>query len=426
MPDAPGLTQRTSNRASRARGLAWRGFALLLVGVLACTGIGPGAGEGGVAPSAPDAAHADSRASDAAAATSGNLAAPSFGHASLAWADEGSTRPETAYELQQRIEAVQADYSQAQQQAEEAARLVSEHKERVDQIEREIPRQQERSARATRDLYKLQQQSVSVVTLLVSAGSLQEFLSHLEYVTRITDANFAEINRLAQLKDELDTTREELEASQAQAEARVDEVRMTLEAAQEAQAEAQRRLEEEARLEAEAAANAKQLEEQPRDNTEGGVPAGGNSPAPAPDPEPEPEQPTTPSGPSAVDPPSSSDEATFVAKWAPRIDAYLAGSPMAGQGESFARAAYAYNVDPRFSPAIACTESGKGRYCFLPHNAWGWGSCSWESWEEAIDDHVRGLANGYGYTISVEGAKKYCPPNWEFWYNNTSSQMDLI
>ncbi len=394
MQSTRGWAQGDCHLAPGARSMARRFLALLLAGVLACAGAIPGAGAG----------------------------------MGIAWADEGESRPETAYELQQRIEAVQTDYSEAQRQAEEAARLVSEHKERVDQIEREIPRQQERSARATRDLYKLQQQSVSVVTLLVSAGSLQEFLSHLEYITRITDANFAEIDRLSQLKSELDTTREELEASQAQAEARVDEVRMTLEAAQEAQAEAQRRLEEEARLEAEAAANAKQLEEQPRDNIEGGVPASGNDPAPAPDPapEPEPEQPGTPSGPSAVDPPSSSDEATFVAKWAPRIDAYLAGSPMAGQGETFARAAYAYNVDPRFSPAIACTESGKGRYCFLPHNAWGWGSCSWESWEEAIDDHVRGLANGYGYTISVEGAKKYCPPNWEFWYNTTSAQMDLI
>lgn len=348
------------------------------------------------------------------------------GRTAAAWADDGADRPETAYELQQRIEAVQAEYATAQQQAEEAARQVAEHQERVGEIEDEIPRQQERSARATRDLYKLQQQSVSVVTLLVSAGSLQEFLSHLEYISRITDANFAEIHRLSQLRDELDSTREELEASQAQAEARVDEVRATLEATREAQAEAQRRLEEEARLEAEAAANAKQLEEQPRDNTEGETPAGGSEASPDPSPSPEPEQPNQPSGPSAVEPPSSSDEATFVAKWAPRIDAYLAGSPMAGTGETFARAAFTYNVDPRFSPAIACTESGKGRYCFLPHNAWGWGSCSWDSWEEAIDDHVRGLANGYGYTISVEAAKTYCPPNWEFWYNTTSEQMDLI
>ena len=59
-------------------------------------------------------------------------------------------------------------------------------------------------------------------------------------------------------------------------------------------------------------------------------------------------------------------------------------------------------------------------------NAWGWGGCSWGSWEEAIRDHVAGLARGYGYTISVEAAKKYCPPNWEHWYNATLAQMNMI
>ena len=56
------------------------------------------------------------------------------------------------------------------------------------------------------------------------------------------------------------------------------------------------------------------------------------------------------------------------------------------------------------------------------------GSGSWEqiSWEEAIDAHVSGLARGYGYTISVAGAKKYCPPNWFNWYNNTLSEMNRI
>jgi hypothetical protein len=99
---------------------------------------------------------------------------------------------------------------------------------------------------------------------------------------------------------------------------------------------------------------------------------------------------------------------------------------MAGQGRTFAEAAWNYGVDPRFSPAISNTESTKGRYCFLPHNAWGWGSVSWGSWEEAINAHVRGLANGYGGAISIAGAKKYCPPNWEHWYNSTLNEMNKI
>ena len=80
----------------------------------------------------------------------------------------------------------------------------------------------------------------------------------------------------------------------------------------------------------------------------------------------------------------------------------------------------------RWSPAISFTESSKGAVCFLPHNAWGWGSVSWDSWEEAIDAHVRGLARGYGYTISLDAARKYCPPNAVAWYERTLGQMNLI
>ena len=115
-----------------------------------------------------------------------------------------------------------------------------------------------------------------------------------------------------------------------------------------------------------------------------------------------------------------------MAEWAGRIDAYLAGSPLAGQGATFASAAWDSGVDPRWSPAISCIESSKGEACFLPHNAWGWGSVSWDSWEEAIYDHVQGLARGYGYTVTREGAAKYCPPNADFWYSRCVEEMNKI
>lgn len=116
----------------------------------------------------------------------------------------------------------------------------------------------------------------------------------------------------------------------------------------------------------------------------------------------------------------------FIAEWGARIDAYLAGSPLAGYGATFAQAAWNNGVDPRWSPAISNTESSKGAVCFLPHNAWGWGSSSWSSWDEAINAHVAGLASGYGYTISYSAAAKYCPPNTAHWFSNTLSQMQMI
>ena len=116
----------------------------------------------------------------------------------------------------------------------------------------------------------------------------------------------------------------------------------------------------------------------------------------------------------------------FIAECTARIDAYLAGSPLEGQGVTFATAAWNNGVDPRWSPAISNTESSKGAHCFLPYNAWGWGDKSWSSWEEAINAHVAGLANGYGYSITYANAAKYCPPNTDHWFKATIGQMKMI
>lgn len=116
----------------------------------------------------------------------------------------------------------------------------------------------------------------------------------------------------------------------------------------------------------------------------------------------------------------------FVAEWSARIDAYLAGSPLSGYGTTFAEAAWENGIDPRWSPAISNTESGKGSVCFLPHNAWGWGSSAWGDWDTAIRSHVAGLASGYGYSLTPEGAAMYCPPHAADWYNKTLAQMASI
>lgn len=116
----------------------------------------------------------------------------------------------------------------------------------------------------------------------------------------------------------------------------------------------------------------------------------------------------------------------FVAEWAARIDAYLAGSPLSGYGAVFAEAAWDCGVDPRWSPAISNTESTKGQVCFLSHNAWGWGASAWDDWDTAIRTHVAGLAAVYGYSLTPEAAEIYCPPNAAAWYSTTLGQMALI
>ncbi len=325
-----------------------------------------------------------------------------------AFAEDIDTDP-SADAFQLEVERTAAAYDEALEAAESAGASLEENRARIAELEEAIPLQQARSDAAARELYKFEQQRLGLIDLLLSADSFFDFMTSLDYVNRVTTTNVAEIARLNELKAELDAEEDELEEAKSAADARAADAERALTAAQEARLEAQRKAAEAARQEAEADVAA-------RAAAGGGESAGGGvgDAAAAAD---------------AIVNDSAdwaTDESSFVNSWAARIDSYLDGSPLAGQGRAFAQAAWNYGVDPRWSPAIAYLESSLGAYCFLPHNAWGWGAESWGSWEEAIDAHVRGLARGYGYTISWEAACKYCPPNAEHWYNVVLAQMNSI
>ena len=370
-------------------------------------------------------------------------------HGACAYAEDIDTNPE-ADEFQQEVERTASIYEEAVAKVDAANKALEENRARADELEKEIPVQQERSDAAARELYKVEQQSGGIIELLLNSSDFHSFLTNLEYAVRASQANVAEINKLAAMKSELDQTQANLKQAKADADQHAEEAKSALEAAKEARQEAQRRAQEEARRQAEAeaaaAAAAAQAaaQEQETEKSEEAKKADEEKKSDAsekPKEEKKPDQEkSSDSGeaekaeaaPAELNPPSddganwTSDQAAFINEWAARIDAYLAGSPLGGQGKTFAAAAWEYGVDPRWSPAISFTESSKGADCFHPYNAWGWGAVSWGSWEEAINAHVRGLARGYGYTISVEAAQKYCPPNWEKWYERTSEQMNLI
>ena len=116
----------------------------------------------------------------------------------------------------------------------------------------------------------------------------------------------------------------------------------------------------------------------------------------------------------------------FIDEWAARIDAYLAGSVLDGYGRTFAEAAWAYGVDPRFSPAISCVESGMGAVCFRSCNAWGWGRVGWSDWDTAIREHVEGLSEGYGYSVTQSGAAMYNYETPADWYAKVKNEMSKI
>lgn len=343
-------------------------------------------------------------------------------------------RADAAEELQavqQQIQQGNQDYEAATERVEELEGQIQDNEERIEQIERELPVQQELAEGSLRTLYKMQQGSGSLVDLLLSSDDFYELLSTIQYLDVIQSKNTEAVeelvalaNELTQARSELDAQRQEAQDEQQRAEdalAQAQEARGELEAkiaAQAAEEEAQRRaaLEAAQRAAAEAAAREQAQQEQDAAQEEPTFTTESGTEAPI----------EVPSSPDAGSVDWSSDKSTFVSEWAARIDAYLAGSPLAGQGKTFAEAAWEYGVDPRFSPAISAVESSKGAVCFLPHNAWGWGSSSWGSWEEAIWDHVAGLAAGYGGQLTYAGAKKYCPPNADHWYTSVLANMEQI
>ena len=332
-----------------------------------------------------------------------------------AFAEDIDTDPQPDA-LQLEVERSAQAYDEAVSARDAITAELAENEARVAELEQLIPEQQRRSERAAIALYKSQQDTLSLVDLLLGSTSIDDFLFRVDAMNRVAETNRAELAQLGAMREELAATAAQLETERADAEASVNAADRALTAAQAARLEAQRRAEEEALRQAEAAAAAAQAaaaqepqEEESSENVEAQV-----------------EQATEVVAVSSDGADWTSDQATFVAEWSARIDAYLAGSALAGQGAAFAEAAWNYGVDPRWSPAIAYLESSLGAYCFASHNAWGWGDCEWDTWEEAINDHVRGLARGYGYTISIEAAQKYCPPNWQHWYDVVSAQMNLI
>lgn len=303
----------------------------------------------------------------------------------------------TLTETQQKLEESAAAFDEASNKLSDLEAQIAENEARIAEIEEQLPAAQSKASKAMRDLYKQQKGSSTLMSVVLSTQSFDEIISTFKYMGQIQDANVSALEDLNDLQSELETKEAELAAAQVQAEQEKQDAAAALEEAQALREAAQEQ------ANAEAAAEEAALQAAAQQNNTSVSPA-----------------------PSASDVNWNVDQEAFMAEWTPRIDAYLAGSPLAGQGANFAKAAWTYGVDPRWSPAIANTESSKGANCFRPYNAWGWGNASWSSWSEAIDAHVRGLARGYGYTISVAAAKRYCPPNWFHWYNVTLSEMNRI
>ena len=351
--------------------------------------------------------------------------------AGVAYADDEGpdTAPMEPSELQQRVEASAAAYNDAVARAEDLQARIDENSARISQIEADLPVQREKADAAMVSMYKFSGNQTAIADVLMGVRDFDGLVSTLEYLSAVASSNLDQIEKLQDMQQDLADTQKQLVAEKAQAEKAVAEAEQALEEAKAAREEAaaaaaaavtQAEIDAMREQMAEDAAEAARAEAEEsgasEEEAQAQADAAAEAAAAAVD--------ANTVGNGGVDWSLGRDQ--FIDEWGNRIDDYLEGSPMAGQGSNFAAAAWDYGVDPRWSPAIANTESTKGQYTFADHNAWGWGSSSWDNWEDAINDHVKGLADGYGSTITQEGAERYCPPNADEWYDNTLGEMNRI
>ena len=292
-----------------------------------------------------------------------------------------------------KVERTAAEYDQAMDRIDQLNQQIADNEQRISEIEETLPEQQEHSSAAAIKLCTRRKLPLLAFFLEGWCSALKTSSTSLRRSGGVSPhlrQQPVRAERLQEMKDELDQTRRSLSQAKKDADTEAANAEQALAAAQEARQEAQRKAQEEAARQAEEAAKVEEAQaaaEQAAQTEEAGkaddaaTDSASNSQESAG---------TGESSSGTVDAPSNdgadwtSDRDAFVAQWAGRINAYLAGSPMAGTGETFAEAAWDYGVDPRWSPAISNTESSKGLYCFNSCNAWGWGSASWDNWDDAI------------------------------------------
>lgn len=331
---------------------------------------------------------------------------PIFSLANLAFATTEDTE-DNADALQQKVEESASRYDELLSENNKINSQIEDINKQIEEVSAKLPSQIKSAESAVKQIYYLDTNMGFFLNWILGIESPAKALENLVYIGHIRDRAGDEIQKLKSMKVQLSDLKAQIEEKKKDSDNKLIESKAALDEAKAAREQAKRRAEEQAEREKQEALAALKVAEEQNKNQEESK-----------------KEPIAPPNNENID--WSADKQTFVAKWAPRIDAYLAGYPLAGQGKTFAIAAWENGVDPRWSPAISNTESTRGLNCFLPYNAWGWGRYSYSSWEEAINSHVRGLKRGYGYTISVQAAKKYCPPNWQHWYAATSAQMNMI
>lgn len=323
---------------------------------------------------------------------------------------------------QKKIEDATSAYNDARTKLEDLQKQIDSNEANIDKIEAELPEQQAKASSAMRDLYKYQKGTSPIVSFLVNTQSLGDFITTCKYTNQITSSSVDEIEELNKMQTELEQNKTELDQAKSQLEGEQKNAEDALAQAQQLRSEAQAKAEQEnaaelAKLEADKAAAAEKIS--------GTGVSGNNSNSQATNSN------TTIDTTVNNSNSGNSDYDSFINEWTNRIDNYLAGSPMAGQGYNFAVAAWNTGVDPRWSPALAASRAARASIAPGSYNAWGWsgrggGWRSFGSWSEAVSA-PRCLPGRQLWLHAYPGSRQeVLPPTWQDWYNKVASQMNRI
>lgn len=196
------------------------------------------------------------------ACTAGLSASLALGSALIApasaFAASAATQAELA-QLQQQIADAEATYRNSVSQADALQQQIDETAQEILDLEQNvIPEQRERAAQAASDLYKMQCNSPNIVSLLLQADSLEDFISTTKYLTVIQNTHTDELKRLDEVESDLNGKMDDLNAAQAEAAAQQQAASDALSTVQSAAAEVQKKADAENAAEAQAAAEAAQ------------------------------------------------------------------------------------------------------------------------------------------------------------------------
>ena len=120
---------------------------------------------------------------------------------------------------QQKIEAATSAYNDARTKLGDLQKQIDANEASIEKIEAKLPDQQEKACTAMRDLYKYQKGTNPIVSFLVNAQSLGEFITTCKYTNQITSSSVDEIEELNNMQTELEQNKAELQQAKSQLEA---------------------------------------------------------------------------------------------------------------------------------------------------------------------------------------------------------------